>query len=434
MEWLLDHIGHLIDWHQYGGQKGNGVAHYLIDFINFVQYNQDLKNIHAVLAVAIDFSKAFNRQNHNILITLLSDLGVQGWLLKLVVGFLENRELIVNYKGETSEKVKLPGGGPQGTILGMFLFLVLINAAGFKEAIKNTGEVITKPFNRRGPLSKIHLKFIDDLTVAEAVNLKSKLVPNPNPNPPRPLTYHGRTGHVLADGQSEVQKLLLELNTYVDHHQMKINEKKTKVILFNNSRKYDFPPHLGFDDNDDDVLEVVEELRLLGVVVTSNLNWQAHVDYMCTKAFNRLWMIRRLKPLGATTDELIKVYQTQIRCILEFAVAAWNSGLTKAQINQLERAQKCALAIILQEDYISYSHALSTVNLESLQDRRHALCLKFARKAQKHPKFTNWFCPNDQTGVDTRSEKKILKPVQARTCRFEKSPIAYLTRLLNENP
>ena len=214
---------------------------------------------------------------------------------------------------------------------------------------------------------------------------------------------------------------------------MKINQKKTKVILFNNSRKYDFSPKLSFDENDDDVLEVVEELRLLGVVVTSNLNWQAHVDYMCKKAFTRLWMIRRLKPLGATVEELVEVYQTQIRCLLEFAVAAWNSGLTKAQINQLERVQKCALAIILQEDYVSYRHAQSSVNLESLQDRRHALCLNFAKKAQKHPKFGKWFCTNIQTGVDTRSDKESLKPVQARTSRFKKSPIAYLTRLLNEN-
>ena len=144
-------------------------------------------------------------------------------------------------------------------------------------------------------------------------------------------------------------------------------------------------------------------------------------------------MIRRLKPLGATIDELVEVYQTQIRCLVEFAVAAWNSGLTKAQINQLERVQKCALAIILQVEYVSYSHALSTVNLESLQDRRHALCLKFAKKALKHPKFGKWFCPNNLTGVDTRSDKTSLKPVQSRTCRFEKSPIAYLTRLLNEN-
>ena len=216
---------------------------------------------------------------------------------------------------------------------------------------------------------------------------------------------------------------------------MKINQKKTKVILFNNSRKYDFSPQLGFNDkDDDDVLEIVEELRLLGVVITSNLNWQAHVDHMCQKAFNRLWMIRRLKPLGATVDELIEVYQTQIRCLLEFAVAAWNSGLTKAQINQLERVQKCALAIILQDDYVDYGHALSSVNLKSLQDRRHALCLKFAKKALKHPKFRKWFCPNNPIRIDTRSDKQTLKPVQSRTCRYEKSPIAYLTRLLNDNP
>ena len=55
MEWLLEVIGDKIDWHQYGGQKGNSVAHYLIDFVNFVLYNQDIKNVHAVLAATIDF-------------------------------------------------------------------------------------------------------------------------------------------------------------------------------------------------------------------------------------------------------------------------------------------------------------------------------------------------------------------------------------------
>ena len=103
----------MIDLRQYGGQKGSSVTHYLIDFINFVLYNQDIKNIHAVLAVAVDFSKAFNNQNHNIIVALLSDMGVPGWLLSVVVGFLTDREIIVNYKGETSNKQSLPGGGPQ---------------------------------------------------------------------------------------------------------------------------------------------------------------------------------------------------------------------------------------------------------------------------------------------------------------------------------
>ena len=71
------------------------IFHYLIDFIKFILYNQDLKEPNAVLAAMIDFSKAFNRQNHHILITKLGDMGDPGWLLQTVIGFLIDRELIV---------------------------------------------------------------------------------------------------------------------------------------------------------------------------------------------------------------------------------------------------------------------------------------------------------------------------------------------------
>ena len=216
MIWLMDYLKEHIDLNQYGGQKGNSVTHYLIDFVNFISYNQDIKDIHAVLAVTVDFSKAFNRQNHLILIELLSDLGVPGWLLQIVIGFLENRELEVNFKGVKSDKKKLPGGGPQGTILGMFLFLILINAAGFRENIKNVGEIITKPTNRRKPIDKIHLKFIDDMTAAESINLKEKLLPNPNSNPTRPLQFHECTQHILPKQNSQQQTLLDELKVYSD--------------------------------------------------------------------------------------------------------------------------------------------------------------------------------------------------------------------------
>ena len=72
--WLLEIIGDKIDFRQYGGTKGNSISHYLIELINFILYNQDKNDPTAVLACLIDFSKAFNRQNHNILITKLSDL------------------------------------------------------------------------------------------------------------------------------------------------------------------------------------------------------------------------------------------------------------------------------------------------------------------------------------------------------------------------
>ena len=153
LDWLYKEIGHKIDFTQYGGLKGNSTSHYLIDLVNFVLYNQDLNNPLATLAVLYDFEKAFNRQDHNTLITLLSDMGTPGWLLKLVIAFLEDRKIILNHNGCTTNEESLLGGGPQGTKLGLFLFLILINNAGFKpeQMCRNIGEEMTKPRRKSVP-------------------------------------------------------------------------------------------------------------------------------------------------------------------------------------------------------------------------------------------------------------------------------------------
>ena len=140
MDWLIHFVGDQMDWSQYGGTRGSSSSHYLIDLITFILYNQDLKEPKAVLAAMIDFEKAFNRQNHHKLVTKLSDMGTPGWLLNVVKGFLENRTLTVTYKGAESERKCMPGGGPQGTIVGLFLFLIQINDAGFPEEDREVGK------------------------------------------------------------------------------------------------------------------------------------------------------------------------------------------------------------------------------------------------------------------------------------------------------
>ena len=101
--------------------------------MNFILFNQDLKNPLATLSIMYDFSKAFNRQDHNTLITILSDMGTPAWLLKIVMAFLTDRKMVLKYKGILSNEESLPGGGPQGTKLGLYLFLILINFAGFEK-------------------------------------------------------------------------------------------------------------------------------------------------------------------------------------------------------------------------------------------------------------------------------------------------------------
>ena len=124
----------------------------------------------------MDFSKAFNRQDHNILITKLSDMGVPGWLLKLVISFLKNRSMRVKYKGKLSDLYPLPGGGPQGALLGLFLFLVLINDVGFSKQSNNARELATSK-RRVHDLNELHLKYVDDLSIAESINMKTQLFP-----------------------------------------------------------------------------------------------------------------------------------------------------------------------------------------------------------------------------------------------------------------
>ena len=176
-------IGDKMDWGQYGGVRGSSISHYLIDFVNLILYNQDLAVPHAVLVAMVDFSKAFNRINHNTIITILSEMGVPGWLLKIVMGFLTERELILKYKGNMSGRKALPGGGPQGTRLGLFLFLILVNAVGFPNLEKHLGKKITGNINKRTPKPNIHRKYVDDISLAQSLNMKNCVVTNPDPSP-----------------------------------------------------------------------------------------------------------------------------------------------------------------------------------------------------------------------------------------------------------
>ena len=51
LDWLKKEIGHKLDITQYGGLKGQSTTHYIIDLVNFLLYNQDIRVPQAVLAI-----------------------------------------------------------------------------------------------------------------------------------------------------------------------------------------------------------------------------------------------------------------------------------------------------------------------------------------------------------------------------------------------
>ena len=139
-----------------------------------------------------------------------------------------------------------------------------------------------------------------------------------------------------------------------------------------------------------------------------------------------------MKLLDVDPTIICVVYVKEIRSLLELAVPAWHSGLTKKQSADIERVQKVAVNVILSDHngkcYLSYNMAMAALELEPLYSRREQLCLSFAKKSLKS-KHRDMFTVN-RSQYYTRDRAQYVE-AKCNTKRFYKSPINYLTRQLN---
>ena len=138
--------------------------------------------------------------------------------------------------------------------MGLFLFLVLINDLGFEDQVNNAGDLITS--NKKvKEMNVIHLKYVDAFSVAESVKMSSQLDSVPVSERPQPDMFRGRTGHQLRTEGSKVIEQLQKTQAYAAVNKMKLNLKKTNLMLFKPSRTNDFMPEVEFDGTRFDLVE-----------------------------------------------------------------------------------------------------------------------------------------------------------------------------------
>ena len=109
--------------------------------------------------------------------------------------------------------------------------------------------------------------------------------------------------------------------------------------------------------------------------ISSDLSWSTHCDYIIKKSNRRLYALRKLKACGVQDGELVAVYCSLLRSVLEYASVVF-ADLPQYLCMALERVQKRALRIIFGPD-LSYEDTLARSGLLSLQARRHLACKKF---------------------------------------------------------
>jgi hypothetical protein len=154
----------------------------------------------------------------------------------------------------------------------------------------------------------------------------------------------------------------------------------------------------------------------------------AHVEEVVKKVRRRYWILRHLAAFGFNCNDLIMVYKSMIRSVIEFASVVYHSLLTADQAAQLERLQRQALVCVYGSGE-SYSVMLAKAGIEKLSERRENACLKFAKKCIGG-KFSSWF-PRKEGREGLRTVRPY-KESFARCDRLKNTPIFYMRRKLNE--
>ena len=180
-----------------------------------------------------------------------------------------------------------------------------------------------------------------------------------------------------------------------------------------------------------DLLEIVEKTKLLGVILKSDLTWDENTSFLIRNAYKRMPLLTKLYAYNCPIPDLITIYVTFIRSVLEHACVVWHSAIANEQTTDIERVQKTSLKIILKDKYQNYNHALNILELETLSERREQLCLEFARKSSQNCDTKSMF------PLKVKSKSKLnneaYKVNFASTERLKKSAIPYMQRLLNKN-
>ena len=315
--------------------------------------------------------------------------------------------MVVKWNGETSSAYQLKGEGPQGDLMGILEYLSQTN--------HNTDFIALED----------KFKFIDDLSFLDIIHLISVglISYDLNSHIPSDIASHNM---FLPPEKTSSQSHLDQIADWTKEAKMKLNTEKSKYMIVNFTRDHQFSTRLKLENK---LLQQVRETRLLGVIINDDLTWHSNTQSLVKKANARMLILHNLVSFALPIKELVDIYILYIRSVLEYSAVVWHSSLNQDDSNALERVQKTALRIILQEQYVDYHHALNLVGLPSLVKKRELLCINFATQCIKNRKMADMF-PLKSKLVNTRvHEKYYVTP--AFTDRLKYSSIPYMQRLLN---
>ena len=219
-----------------------------------------------------------------------------------------------------------------------------------------------------------------------------------------------------------------KIEKLTEEKKMKVNEKKTKNLIFNFSKNYQFSTDVKLKGEH---IETLDRMKLLGTTITND-HENENTSIIIKDSNKRMQFLHRAFKFPNNVWDLKKFYILQVRSKLEQSAVVWHSSLTQRNTSDLERVQKSALKLILKEKYVGYKNALNVMKLDTLAVRREKLCLKFAKACVRNEKLHDMFPKNRKSHLmDMRQGYKFVIK-KARTERLQRSAVVNMQKLLNK--
>ena len=334
--------------------------------------------------IFIDFSKAFDCIDHNILISKLKLYGLDTKAISFISSYFDNRYQRTCIDGQSSDISKVTYGTAQGSIIGPLIFIIYVN--DIFDLLVDQNDIIM---------------YADDTLLMSA-------------------------GSTMLESIFQCQNKLDKLIAWCDINKLSVNIKKTKCMFINPfNEKSDMQLYIRGKP-----IDVVKNFEYLGMTIEDGLQVNEHTDIVYKKARQKLGILYKIRKFIKLETALL-LYKVMIRPHLEYGDFLIDSANQKC-IERIERLQERIMRVIEYEPVAKEMSKLKQfMGIEDLKVRRKRSLLRLMYSQSKNS--VNIQCK--EMNMSLRSSEKVnLESDFTRLTKIQRSPYYRGLKLWNELP